>query len=408
MNEQLKIIISAEISKLKKNVSDAKSSIKGFGDQVKKAKEDADGHIKAMGTSIGNSIKTGVTVGATALVGLVSALVGVSEATAEYRNNQAKLITTFEAANGSAAVAKETYNDLYRVLGDNGQATEAAAHLAQLTTNEQELAQWTTACQGIYATFGESLPIEGLTEAANETAKVGQVTGSLADAINWAKVSNEEFGAILSVNKEAQSAYNKAIAEGETREDAFNAALAACNTEAEREQLIRESLTGVYDSAAAAYEKNNKATLDQNEAQAKLTDTLAKVGEAVAPVITAFTNFASDALAKVQPYISNLAETHGPKLQTALEKMAEVAGKVVSVVVDNWSTIAAIAGVIGGIATAIGLYNAVAAIKAAMAAAEVTTVWGLVAAYAAHAIAVAAALAPYLLIVICFLKHSTL
>lgn len=371
MNEELKVIISAEISKLKKNVADAKSSVKGFADQVKKAKEDADKHIKAMGDSIGNGLKTAAGVGVAALAGVATALVGVSEATAEYRNNQAKLTTAFEAANGSAEAAKETYNDLYRVLGDDGQATEAAAHLAKLTTNEKELAEWTTACQGIYATFGDSLPIEGLTEAANETAKVGTVTGSLADALNWAGVS----------------------------EDAFNEKLAACNTEAEREKLIRETLTGLYNEAATTYEKNNAATLAQNEAQAKLTDTLAKVGEAVAPVITAFTNFANDALAKVQPYISDLADKYAPSLQTALEKVAEVASNVVSVVVDNWGVIAGIAGVIGGITVAIGLYNAVAAIKAAMAAAEVTTVWALVSAYAAQAVAVVAALAPYIAIV---------
>ena len=90
------------------------------------------------------------------------------------------------------------------------------------------MSEWTTICEGVYATFGDSLPIEGLTEAANETAKTGTVTGSLADALNWAGIS----------------------------EDEFNEKLAACNNEAEREALIRSTLTGVYDEAAAGYEKN--------------------------------------------------------------------------------------------------------------------------------------------------------
>lgn len=399
MNEELKVIISAEISKFKKNVKDAKADIKGFAEQVKKSKEDADKHLKAIGTSIGNGLKTAAGIGVAAIAGVATALVGASEATAEYRENQSKLLSTFETAGGSAKVAKDTYNDLYRVLGDDGQTTEAAAHLAQLTTNQKALSEWTTACKGIYATFGDSLPIEGLTEAANETAKVGTVTGGLADALNWAKVSNEDMGKTLSFNKEAQDAFNKAIKEGETREDAFNAALAACNTEAERERLIRETLSGVYDKAAVNYEKNNAATLAQNEAQAKLTDTLAKVGEAVAPVITAFTNFANDALAKVQPYISDLSEKYAPMLQPALERMAEVVSEIFSYLTENWQILATLGGIIGGIAVAIGLYNAVAAVKAAMAAAEVTTVWALVAAYAAQAAAVVVAIAPYLLIV---------
>lgn len=399
MNEELKVIISAEISKLKKNVSDAKQSIKNFTEQVEKAKAETEAHYKAIGTSIGNGLKSAATVGVAAVASIATALVGVSAATAEYRENQAKLVTAFETAGASAEVAKGTYNDLYRVMGDDGAATEAAQQLALLTNNEKALSEWTTICQGAYATFGSTLPIENLAEAANETAKVGTVTGGMADAINWAKITNENFAKTLSGNKEAQAAFNEAIKEGETREDAFNAALAACNTEAEREKLIRESLTGVYGSAAAEYEKNNAATLAQNEAQAQLTDTLAKVGEAVAPVITAFTSFANDALAKVQPYIADLSEKYAPMLQPALERVAEVTNEIFSYISANWEMLATIGGIIGGIVIAIGLYNAVAAVKAAMAAAEVTTVWALVTAYAAQAAAMVVAIAPYLLIV---------
>ena len=90
MNEELKVIISAEISKLKKNVSDAKQDIKNFGEQVKKAKADVDTHFKAMGDSIKNGLKTAATVGVAAVTAITTALVGASTATAEYRENQAK------------------------------------------------------------------------------------------------------------------------------------------------------------------------------------------------------------------------------------------------------------------------------------------------------------------------------
>lgn len=338
-----------------------------FKDEVKKASQDVDKNISAMGESMKNAGK----VIATSLAAGAAALVALTASTAEYRNEQAKLTTAFEAAGGSAATAKDTYNDLYRVLGDGGQATEAAAHLAKLTTNEKELSQWTKICEGVYATFGDSLPIEGLTEAANETAKTGTVTGSLADALNWAGIS----------------------------EDAFNKKLAACNSEAEREALIRSTLSGLYDDAAEKYEKNNKAVLDQNEAQAKLQDTTAKLGEALAPVITAFTEFATNVLAALEPHIKSLAENLIPKLSAVLKVVGDILGKVIGFVVDNWGLVLTIAGVIGGITAAIGIYNTVAAIKAAMDAAQVTTIWGLVAAHAAQAVAAMAAIAPYLLIV---------
>jgi hypothetical protein len=367
MNEQLKIIISAEIDKLKQNVNNAKKEMNSFKEQVKKASENVDKDIAAMGTSMKDAGK----VMATSLAAAGAALLALGASTQEYRNEQAKLITAFEAAGGSAEEAKETYNDLYRVLGDGGQAVEAASHLAKLTTSEKDLAEWTNICQGVYATFGSSLPIESLTEAANETAKVGTLTGSLADALNWAGINEEKFQEQLD----------------------------ACNTEAEREALIRETLSGLYDDAAKKYEENNAQVLAQNEAQAKLQETTAKLGEAVAPVITAFTSFANDCLAALNPYIKELSENYAPALNEALSVMGKLVGEILGFLVDNWEIVAGVAGVIAGVAAAIGIYNAVAAVKAAMDAAQVTTVWALVSAHLAQAAAAMAALAPYLLIV---------
>ena len=371
MNEKIKIMIEAEISKLKKGVADAKKAVEKFTEGSEKGASEMDKAFEQVGNTMRGALAEGAKVATGAVTSITTALVGTSAATQEYRNEQAKLQTAFESAGSSAEQAKTTYNDLYRVLGDSGVATEASAHLAKLTQDQQSLSEWTNICQGVYATFGDSIPIEGLTEASNETAKTGQLTGALADALNWAGVN----------------------------EDKFQESLEKCNSEAEREQLIRETLNGLYSEASATFEQNNADVLAQNEAQAKLTDTLAQLGEVMSPVVTAFTEFANDALSQVTPYIQELAEKYGPTLKEVLGTMAEKLGEVVGYLVDNWGIICAVAGVIGGITAAITLYNIVAAIKAAMAVAEVTTVWALVAAYTAQAVAMMAALAPYLLIV---------
>lgn len=367
MNEELKVIISAEITKLKQNVNDAKQQISNFKEQVDKASK----NVKENFAKIGEGIKNGIKTAATSIAAAGAALIALGASTQEYRNEQAKLVSAFEAAGSSAAVAKDTYNDLYRVLGDGGQATEAANHLVKLTTNEKELSEWTNICKGVYATFGDSLPIEGLTEAANETAKVGQVTGPLADALNWAGIS----------------------------EDKFNESLAACANEQEREALIRKTLNGLYDDAAAKFETNNKQVLKQNEAQAKLQETMAKLGEAVAPVVTVFTNFANQALAVVTPYIQELSDKYMPALEEVLGKVSEALGTAFNFVVQHKEMLAVIGGVIATVVAAIGLYNAVAAVKAAMDAAQVATLGALVTAYAAQAAAMVAAIAPYVAIV---------
>lgn len=367
MNEELKVVISAEVSKLKQNIDKAKKEVTGFKDKVKEASKNVDENFK----KIGSSISTGMKAAATGIAAAGTALIALGASTQEYRAEQSKLTTAFETAGSSAEQAKSTYNDLFRVLGDSGQATEAAAHLAKLTTEEKALSEWTNICQGVYATFGDSLPIEGLTEAANETAKTGSLTGALADALNWAGIS----------------------------EDTFQESLEACNNEAEREALIRETLSGLYSDAAATYEENNAQVLAQNEAQAKLQETTAKLGEVVAPLITAFTSLASDALALVLPYIQQLAEQYMPVLQEILGNVTGKLAEAFEWVKQHQTLLAVMGGIITGIVAAIGLYNAVAAIKAAMAAAEVASVWGLVAAYAAQAAAMLIAIAPYVLIV---------
>ena len=367
MNERLQIKISAEISELKKNIAQSKKEISSFKDKVAEAKKNVDADFQAAG----NAIKTGLAAGVGAIAAAGGALLALSATTAEYRAEQAKLKTAFEAAGGSASEATATYNDLYRVLGDGGQATEAAAHLAKLTTNEKELSQWTNICQGVYATFGDSLPIEGLTEAANETAKVGQLTGSLADALNWAGVS----------------------------EDEFNEKLSKCATEQEREKLIRETLNGLYDDAASKYEKNNKAILEQNEAQAKLDATMATLGETMQPITTALTSLAGDVLATLTPYIQEFAEKYLPDIQEFLGEIGTKLQEGIEWLTEHKTLLAVVATGIGLIVAAIGLYNTVAAIKAAMDAAQVATLAGLITAHLAHAAAVIASIAPYVLIV---------
>lgn len=230
---------------------------------------------------MGKAAAVGAAAAVAAIGAITTALVALGNNTKQYREEQAKLNTAFAAAGSTTEQAAQTYNNLFRFLGDSSKATEAAGHLAKLTTEEKALAEWTTALQGVYATFGDSLPIESLTEAANESARVGTVTGSLADALNWAGVS----------------------------EDAFNAQLAATTSLQEREALIRGTLNGLYSDAALLYEKNNADIIAQNEAQARLNATTGQLGKTVTPLLTALINLSNVLLTALGPaitFISNV------------------------------------------------------------------------------------------------------
>ena len=92
MNEQLKVIISAEIAKFKKATDEAKKEALSFKQQVEKAGKDVEETFKKMGSSItqaGKAMAVGVAAVAAATIGLVNS-------TEEYRKSQAQLKTAFE------------------------------------------------------------------------------------------------------------------------------------------------------------------------------------------------------------------------------------------------------------------------------------------------------------------------
>ena len=271
MNE-LKIIITAANSA-------AKKAVKEVRDEIEKTSKSA----KENGKSISDSMKTiakGAAIATTAIAAVTTALVAFGKSTLEAQKHISKLNTAFLAAGSTTKQAGETYKNLYRFMGDSGAATEAAQQLALITTNEKDLAQWTKILQGVYATMGSTLPIESLAEAANETINVGKVTGVMADALNWAKVS----------------------------EDGFNAALAQTNTYAEREALVRSTLNSLYINAANIYERNNQALLANYQSQASLNIALANAGRAVLPLMTAVNNLATSLLTVLRPALEVVSQ----------------------------------------------------------------------------------------------------
>ena len=251
-----------------------------------------------------------------------AALVGVVESTREYRTEQGKLQAAFAAAGHEAGVAEGTYRHLVSVLGDSGQAVEAANHLALLCDTEEDLDTVTEALVGVYATFGDSLPLEGLAEAANETAKVGKVTGSFADALNWVSLGSEGWEAALGSNTKALAAFRAESRAGANNEDAFSAALAACSTEQERQALITSTLNVAYGDAAEKYREVNGAVIDANIAQENFNSAMAGVGAALEPVVSIGKNLLANVLRELTPVLTTLGETLIPAISSVLVSLA--------------------------------------------------------------------------------------
>lgn len=343
------------VEDLAKEVDDSSEKLE---EQKQEAKEAADA-VENMGDTMATAAKVGLGALTAAAGACLGAIVSLAEETREYRTEMGKLDTAYKAANFSGETAYKTYSDLQGVLGETDQAVEAANHLSKLCSTEEELQEWTDILTGVYAQFGSSLPIEGLAEAANETAKVGSLTGSLADALNWAGVS----------------------------EDEFQLSLEACSDEQERQQLITKTLSELYKNSAAQYRETNAEIIRANKASEEWNRTLGEVGSVMEPVSTGIKELGTALLKEAKEPLKDVATWVSKKLLPALTDFgswtkknapkiaATAAGLTAAYVAHKVATVAATAATKGMTLAAKAQAVAQKALNAVMAAGP----WGLVA-----------------------------
>lgn len=229
----------------------AKKSGKNIDDSMMQATRKVVAFKNKSLTALGDFAKKGVKAAGAAVAGMTAAFIALDGATEEYRVAQGKLNAGFQAAGFSADVARKSYRNFYAILGDTDTATEASQLLANMAKNEEEVTKWTRIAAGVHGTFGDSLPIEGLVESANETARTGKVTGVFADALNWVGIM----------------------------EDDFNAKLEQTTDVSKRNRLIMDTLSTTYDKAADSFYANNQQVINARRNHATLDEMLAKVGD---------------------------------------------------------------------------------------------------------------------------------
>ena len=282
--EQLKKVQIAE-KEVEKSGKDVSVVLK----EMDNVAEEAGSGFTILKGSIANLVSTGIT-------NIISGLKNIVDSSREFRLEMGKVNTAFTTAGFSAEIASKTYDDFYGILGDPGQTTEAVAHIAKLAKTEEDLAKWTDIAAGVYGTFGSSIPLESLTEAANETAKTGELTGALSDALSWSGVNVEKFGKSLKSAK----------------------------TEQQRQEIIMTNLSAVFGEASEKYQTVNKDIIASNKAQANLNKTMAEVAQKVAPITTSLQNGFAKVLEKVLELV-NESDLDGfaEKVASAFDKFIE-------------------------------------------------------------------------------------
>ena len=258
------------------NADNTASSIDEFGKAVKDAGEegsDGMGQLKEAFGQLGEAAKSGdingvvaalgsmkgVLVGGAAVAGakaLADGIINITESTKEYRTILGTLEVSSKQAGYTQAQTTEIYKKFQAVLGDTQKAATATANLQALGLSQENLRTIMEQAIGAWATYGDSIPIDSLSESINETVQVGKVTGVFADALNWAGTS----------------------------EDEFNERLAACADTTERANLVLTQLSEQgLQATGQAWVENNQDIIAANTAQEAMNESMAQLGEALQP-----------------------------------------------------------------------------------------------------------------------------
>ena len=342
--------LSGELNDNKTKLSNAERAAEDLSQSLKEANDSAK---NTDGYSVSKDVLADFTSNAIQGVidgigNVISALGELPAATEEYRKMMAKLEGSTKTFGYSADFSKEQFDNFYSYLGDNQMATNAITNLMGIGTSTDSISKIAEGAIGVWATYGDSIPIESLTEAINETITVGKVTGTMADTINWAKVSQDELSNALSGNSKAQKAFNEAIKDGEAVEDAFNAALATTTDTQERADIVAQFLNATYGESKKTYDEMTGSIQDAKTAENELQETQAELAEAIEPMQTAFINLKTKALELLLPIVEKISE-----LFQNLGKWME----------ENPAKAELLKGALIGIATALGILAGALAIS---------------------------------------------
>ena len=298
------------------------SSINEFGKAVKDAGDegsDGIGQLKEAFGQLGEAAKSGdingvvaalgsmkgVLVGGAAVAGakaLADGIINITESTKEYRTILGTLDVSSKQARYTQEQTTEIYKKFQAVLGDTQKAATATANLQALRLSQEKLRTIMEQAIGAWATYGDSIPIDNLSESINETVQVGKVTGVFADVLNWAGTS----------------------------EDEFNERLAACADTTERANLVLTQLSEQgLQATGQAWVENNQDIIAANTAQEAMNESMAQLGEALQPAASFLLEYGSalvdvatmgvNALSSLVEWFDNLFNAQQKATQASFE-----------------------------------------------------------------------------------------
>lgn len=272
-------------------VSKVQGALKGITNKVWKAMVT----VKDKASSILSGIKTKLAVLAAGVTIAVKTVLDTTEATREFNSLQGKLKGSTKQNGYKQEASNKNARDVFSYTGDEMAAVNVISNLQKMGLSQRQLDETVKSSIATWTAYGDSIPIEGLTESITETAQVGKITGNLADALNWTA------GA----------------------EDAFNKKLEATKTVQERAKLITDTLNSSYGKSKEAYDQANSAMIEYEKSVWDSQKAQAQLGMAMAPINTMINNTKTALLNGLMPVIQEITPKvldFGEKVKSAFEK----------------------------------------------------------------------------------------
>ena len=246
--------------RLEQGIGEAADDVsRKFDGMVNKLDSDL-GSIKAM-TSISAVVDVAGTIGG-AVKGAYDSVTGLVEETAEYNKTMAFLKTNADQAGISFQTVKKMAVDVSGITGDMDATIEGLSNLLASGFEADELSIAVERLSGAIIQIPDTLKFESLADGLQETIATRNAVGQYAEYL-------ERMGLDLDTVNKALSNAGK-----EGQEAVESVALSFLSGHGAEEALEK-------------YRAENEALVKYFEAQAKLTDAQARLGETMTPAATA-------------------------------------------------------------------------------------------------------------------------
>lgn len=269
-----------QLNKMGNEADQAGDKIEKAGLDSKKAGEKANSSGKDWGNLKDGLAKVGAVIaGVTAAItGLVVGLGALTESTKEYRKDLSFLEQNAKTAGNSFDVIKTQLKNLTAITNETDSSIEALSNLMAAGFDDHSLAKAVDALSGAVIKFPDTLKIESLADALQETIATGKATGQFAELIERMGGSLEDFNTQMNLSTTAVQKQSTALWW------LANSGLPAVNEE---------------------YRKTNADTIAAANAQFEMNEKLSQLSSKIEPVIT---KFKVAFLEQLAPWIDKISE----------------------------------------------------------------------------------------------------